>query len=681
MDSSKLYEADFPTQHKVQDIDIVTLYHGERFDELDSVIVCKSREGIITATFGQNTWDCFPFSRKKSYNDLNFEEFNSTPELQREMKLLVFGWLFNKSPKQRKGLKFSSIHALLVSLKRSYRFLAKKDKHSLAQLSNTYVWADFETYLTTKVSKKSSLIKTFGALNAAIDYSSWHKLNLGLEPIKSTEVSDRLESTETQQTLVIPERLCNAIYGKAIELVEGAYPHRQLIADIEKSLQENYISAKHRVDEKVKAGTVFSFMSLDGSIDNHKYSLAIKDHHPQKPRNIIAPLANKLPNIPLKNGCNFGRYLGQLSTASYIICGGFSGMRDSELNKLTPDSYYKDTLDGRDYHMLQSHTFKLGEKRATWVTAASSKLAIELMTTLTEHWRTAVSYPDENYANSLWVKQQHRSKAPTLIDSWSHRLQLFCKQFDFTVNESDYQECVESNPRSLMLVMENVKVGQPWPLAPHQFRRTLAFYCIKNRLSTLVALKQQFKHLYLAMTEWYTNGGKLASLRDLTVDENVRKILNDISTETTANKIFKQWHSDETLSGSYGKTIMKMRGDVPTIYGSWEVIYKAVKEGKLTLHGSMHSYCKSGYDCDMDGVVTPQFCVDCGSGSSIIDKEQAKWWQKKHSSLMAYMVSGDDISVTDHSHYITQIRAAEKVMSDFGLTFTPFEPELKVTTE
>ncbi|MGU5576318.1 hypothetical protein, partial [Aeromonas caviae] len=69
------------------------------------------------------------------------------------------------------------------------------------------------------------------------------------------------------------------------------------------------------------------------------------------------------------------------------------------------------------------------------------------------------------------------------------------------------------------------------------------------------------------------------------------------------------------------------------------------------------------------------------NAGSIIDKEQAKWWQKKHSSLMAYMVSGDDISVTDHSHYITQMRAAEKVMSDFGLTFTPFEPELKVTTE
>lgn len=44
------------------------------------------------------------------------------------------------------------------------------------------------------------------------------------------------------------------------------------------------------------------------------------------------------------------------------------------------------------------------------------------------------------------------------------------------------------------------------------------------------------------------------------------------------------------------------------------------------------------------------------------------------------MASGDDISVTERSHYITQIRAAENVMSDFGMIFTLFEPGLKVTT-
>ncbi|MEG3695228.1 hypothetical protein V5098_19070 [Vibrio coralliirubri] len=42
------------------------------------------------------------------------------------------------------------------------------------------------------------------------------------------------------------------------------------------------------------------------------------------------------------------------------------------------------------------------------------------------------------------------------------------------------------------------------------------------------------------------------------------------------------------------------------------------------------------------------------------------------------MESGEDISVSEQSHYITQIRAAEKVMADFDMPFTPFEPDLRV---
>nr|CQB45947.1 Phage Integrase [Vibrio cholerae] len=419
-------------------------------------------------------------------------------------------------------------------------------------------------------------------------------------------------------------------------------------------------------------------VQINGSFDKRKYISAAQELQPRKVKDLVEPLATKIPSIKLKNGMDFKRYWGQLTNACYIICGGFSGMRDSEIDKLTPKSYYKDNFEGRDFHMLQSHTFKLGHKRETWVTASSSKTAIELMTTLTEEWRKEVSYPDKKYKDSIWVNKSYRSKPPTLITGWNHRLQRFCKQFNFIVTEEDFAECLESNPHSFNRVKKDVTVGNPWHITTHQFRRTLAFYCIKNRLGTLVALKQQFKHLYLAMTEWYTNGGRLASLRDLKVDEQVQKALDEINAETTTNKIFKQWHSDEKLSGTYGKAIMKMRGDVPTIYSSWDVIYKAVKDGKLTLHGSMHSYCKSGYDCDMNGVVAPQFCVDCGSGSSIIDEQQAKWWQKKHRSLVAYMKSDEDISVSEQSHYITQVRAAEKVMADFDMPFTPFEPDLKV---
>ena len=83
--------------------------------------------------------------------------------------------------------------------------------------------------------------------------------------------------------------------------------------------------------------------------------------------------------------------------------------------------------------MLQSHTFKLGEKRETWVTAASSKTAIELMSTLTKRWRSEVVYPDPKYTGSLWVNQNARKKVPVLILNWNARLQRFCQQFNMVV--------------------------------------------------------------------------------------------------------------------------------------------------------------------------------------------------------------------------------------------------------
>lgn len=674
-----LYLAGFPAEHKAQPTDIVTLYHEQRFDELDAVVVCRDKDGNVTATFGQSDWSCFAFSRKKNKNNLNFSELDAYPELQRELKLLTYGWLFNLSPQQRKAATFSTVHTRLGRAMNAYRFLAKESAHSLSALSSTNMRQKLDEYLIEREFTSRTLETVFGAINKAIEYTPWHRIALGFAPIKSRKEAKRLNGLESQQTLVIPERLCHAIYGKAMALIEEALPHATLIAETERNLQDNYLQGWQIVEDKMRVGSVFTFMNSDGSIDKHKFSHAIAYNQPKQVSELIKPLAITLPNIPLKNGTDFKRYLGQLITASYIVCGGFSGMRDSELDKLTPNSYYQDSLSGRELHLLQSHTFKLGEKRETWVTAVVSKTAIELMSILTKRWRIEVQYPDEQYANSLWVNQIYRSHAPKLICDWNKRLQRFCKQFNFVVTDDDYQECVASNPRSQVKIEKQVVVGQPWPMSTHQFRRSLAFYCVKNRLSTLVALKQQFKHLYLAMAEWYTNGGQLASLRDLTVDPQIQQALDEINAESTTNKIFKQWHSDETLSGSHGKAIMKMRGDVPTIYSSWDIIYKAVKDGKLTLHGSLHSYCKSGYDCDMDGVVAPQFCVDCSSGSSIIDEQQAKWWQKKHRSLSAYMETGDDITVTDRSHYITQIRAAENVMRDFGMEFTPFEAELNIT--
>lgn len=166
------------------------LSHSTMKSDLTNLMLllsAKDRDGNITATFGGNVWNCLPFSRKKTKNSIKFEEFNSKKELQLEIKLIAFGWLFNKSPKKRSALTFSTVNNQIVSIKTVYRFLANND-HQLAALSKLDVWTDFEYYLAANKYSQSTLENIFAAINAAIDFTSWHKLDFGLEPIKSKEL-------------------------------------------------------------------------------------------------------------------------------------------------------------------------------------------------------------------------------------------------------------------------------------------------------------------------------------------------------------------------------------------------------------------------------------------------------------------------------------------------------------
>ena len=380
MPTNHLYNKDFPEQHKIQDVDIVTLYHERRYPELDKVVICKDATGNITATFGESQWNCKPYGRNanKCKNIFNFSDFDSHHQLQREYKLIAYGWLFNKNMQQRKAYKFSTVMMVFNTLKKAYYFLSLRHHDSIQSLSIGSVWQDFKTYLKDQDLAQSTLHRIFSAINKVLDLTPWHKIQHGFHTrIESEKLREELSDKEMQQTIAIPDRYCDNLYNIAIEMVKTAHPHRKMIAQIEQEIQENCLKGKEKADVLIHAhlqsGQRYDWINEDGEIINaHNYKSMCRFHNPKKMADIIAPLVKKLPHISVKNGYDFKRYLNQLITASYIICGGFSGMRLSELNKLTPDSYYKEVFNSRTYHMLQSHTFKLGEKRETWVTASSS---------------------------------------------------------------------------------------------------------------------------------------------------------------------------------------------------------------------------------------------------------------------------------------------------------------------
>jgi len=180
------------------------------------------------------------------------------------------------------------------------------------------------------------------------------------------------------------------------------------------------------------------------------------------------------------------------------------------------------------------------------------------------------------------------------------------------------------------------------------------------------------------MSEWYGNGAIESRIQDLKVDSELINLLNEVKLEQTTAHFDKWFNGDEKLTGSFGKAIVAMRDDKPVIYSNWDSLYRLVKEKRLTLHGTLHSYCKNGYECDMDGVINAAFCVDCRGGGSVVDDKKASWWQKKHQALSSYLKQQSDVSHAEYAHCITQIRAAEKVLNDFGLKFEKYQHPLQV---
>ncbi|ELL8699399.1 hypothetical protein RX307_001575 [Escherichia coli] len=663
--------------------DVVELSRIKNWDKLNQTVISTDTEGNAMVYFGEPVWNIrhyFSESKVKKHN-FNFSDFHASQELRIELKLIVYGWLFHKNSFQSKAAKPSSLIERFLKLKVTYRFLLENNYTSLTTLTNsTKNWNLYEIYLIDKGLSQVHLTHVFISLNHVFALHQWLKLVFNLDKIKSLTLAKKLSNKSKQQTLTIPERIADEIYGKAIELVEVAYNYRKELAMTEKLLQQNYIAGKLIIDKKIQSGVLNWLTNSTGKIVNkHRYAQEINKVKPQKSKFIVNSTL-KDPNLLLEKGNrSFKYYYNQLITACYICCGAFSGMRDSELGELTSESYFMEKFDGREFHMLQSRTFKLGEKSTTWVAAPIAKKAIELASELTKEWRLERSNASAMLATDvIWLSRSIGSKMPIFVD-WTARLKRFCKHFNIIVNSNDYRECVESNPNSSLKIREVVQVGKPWPLAPHQFRRSLAFYTIRHRLGTTISLKQQYKHLYLQMTEWYTEGGTVARLNNLVIDDKLQGFLDTIKLEETTNKIFNFVHSDKPLSGSHGKAIVAMRDNVPHIYGSWDIIYQSVKNGTLSLHGTLHSYCKNGYNCDMDGVINPAFCVDCSSGSSIIDEENAKWWQTKHKELTDYLAVNPSASISIYSHCITQIRAAELIMRDFGISFVEYKHQVEVT--
>lgn len=318
-----------------------------------------------------------------------------------------------------------------------------------------------------------------------------------------------------------------------------------------------------------------------------------------------------------------------------VMIHAFSGMRQSEVKVMPFNPVVNPTVKGLgDLPVFVSHTKKMEDANysaaLTWATSKEGLFATQIAQQLSRlHWFR--NYPAQEALPEdlpLFIPANCRrsdaqghyavpvSGAPWETDQW----RWVAKTLGLIIEEVDLDELRVFDAFRAWDEDPKFAVGAYWPLASHQFRRSVAVYASRSGMVSLPSLKTQYKHLSEVMTAYYGEGSSYA--QNFLIDEEGKPIDNgSVFAEFRAQKHFNasvQFHeriirSQENLAGPKGTEIQraKDKNRLPKIMSSRKETEKALKQGRLSFKETPVGGC-------MLKGVCPHFGIDvvlpCTSG-------------------------------------------------------------------
>ncbi|MBB1294629.1 MULTISPECIES: integrase [unclassified Pseudoalteromonas] len=670
----------------------IQYYKSKDWDNLNKTPVMIDQDGNVLSHFGDQTWDVTHYIDVKivSKKRASFTHLTTISLLQ-EQKLLAFLGLFAVGTlRQGATIKTTTFLERNLNLTQVYKYIESIKADSICVLNHPIQFSRFCEYLKSLKMSGPYISKLIVALNwiQAVRKQTPIKLSLPLTT-SITELGRQLgcpTKLESEQFYAIPSRLMQLIYSKAIEYIDTYYPIRDTLLAIQTEQQDNYEIGKAVVDRKIKTGQ-WNWLTSNSP----HYKAEITKAKPQKPTDILQSYASNIEIkglIPLKI-TEFDWLYSHILMCCFLVCGAFSGMRRSELYGLHSDSFKTLKLKEQTFYSLQSMHSKMTPavpEKAEWLTSPIAGKAIELASALTQNMRIQLMLSDDRLdnerASSIWLVQKLKSRTPNIFTGppFVKHYQRLVKEAGAIVNEQDYEEFKLLNPNlNIHAYKQKIIVGKPWALTTHQLRRTFAVFGKRYNLLSDVAIKQQYKHIYLPMSQWYSEGGVAAKIKHVKVDSELNNLLQEVDREVTTQLLHQWYNSDDKLFGKKGIDVVKDRENTAVKYSSWDALYAQVSAGRISIAGTLHSYCMAGYECRMEKVVSPTNCFNCEN--VVIDETKAQAWQKRHQWIVETITEMEQhtkLSQSQLSHFITQLRAAEKVMDYFEISYTPYKPEIEI---
>lgn len=713
-------ENTFLNQHD----EVVTLYKNEKWIEFNAIKLCEIRGGHDTCAIGDDIWDLRIFSDSESeHPSLHKFQFKNIKniKLKYECKLIAYTWLFSPKRHTKGGYrKISTLNTQFNRLTTIYRLLSDYIS-SISDLSKPIIFHKFLNILDEKKNRGTGLstqtISLYFQVLNRIQISSQElpfKLNLPLlknTTFKSLAIQHSShEKKTTRQTYAMPNRIMQEIIGNAIHVVEHYHQYRYKLELLEIVLYEAYTSGITLIENKIKSGAWKRevWVGQDNTLSRKAKQEAIKkiDYN-----TIIIRYMSDIDTMQGDNVSTYREYqklISHIHTSCYIVLAGLTGMRASELITLhTKSLIIRDTdyelssdISNRKYYSLTAATRKMvtdGEKHVEWITAPIAEKAISLASSLSANSRLILDDAGKTkLSNSIFLSHPSKTKLPGIrafksgkykINTFKYakqNLNNFIEKFNIILNEDDFEEfkILNINIPIPASELENIKIGLFWPFSIHQCRRTFAVFARRYDLCSNIDLKHQFKHLALPMTDWYCEGSQLAKIKGLNLDDELKKLISEGHIYNKTKDIYLLHKNQENIFGGGSKKIKNNMDFYPNIYKSWEQIESLVRSGKIDYVSTLHSGCLKGAECEMNNSLDPSSCVE-HCPDVIITYEKALIWEKRHNNiikLICELRKTNNLSKSQLSHYISQLRAAEKIMEFFKIRHNKYNLYIGIKT-
>lgn len=607
----------------------------------DDFIICRDVNGKPTAVYGDPVWDLNPVRLKANriskigFNTI-FDGDNKNQEpLIQEMRWLLFCLFFYVNSGHLGRISAGVLGQYFLTLRTAARFCYSQKNNPLVGIISLQQLFTNPAYLNAyrHWMDKNMLGQTQRTLMRSLIS---HMVAIGEERLgyKLTGVFDLdfgADDYASKQHPVIPTRIYLDLINSLGCWMDLLYDHRNSIEQFLKSFEHPLYGYTINHQRKISNGLSVFELEFDKAVKKHKLGKVFAGDLSCAGRGVLSSAVLKIQWI--------------LKTVIHT----YTGMRDQEVMRLPYNCLDEDEVVAalkddngavRDKPMIvkviSSTTKFTGYRKAvSWLATDEVVRAVEVARSICRAISKLFGVKFEDMPLFLNPAIINRCDTKIGVSTWNEvskpRFLMDC----FVIQTSDLQELQVSDPSRDFSSEEAFKVGSPWPLTSHQFRRSLAFYGSSSGFISLSTLRKQFKHLSTQMTRYYANNFEKLKTIFGYYDEKVgdfvlpkNHVLFEYQTGVPMNIAYDllahAFGNDAPLFGGVGSFISNQRGKMDS--GEIHIVelrketQKQAEDGKVSYHPTLLGGCTYIGKCEsyLLGVVTT--CINCKDG--IIEKHK-----------------------------------------------------------